>query len=38
MVKLRIPAAGEGIHIVKCISLNNMGTFEAPIEGFRNEK
>ena len=34
MVKLRIPAAGEGIHIVKCISLNNMGTFESPIEGF----
>ena len=34
MVKLRIPEVGEGIHIVKCISLNNMGTFESPIEGF----
>ena len=34
MVKLKIPSMGEGIHIVKSISLDNMGTFESPIEGF----
>ena len=34
MVKLKIPSMGEGIHIVKAISLDNMGTFESPIEGF----
>lgn len=34
MVKLKIPSVGKGIHIVKSISLDNMGTFESPIEGF----
>ena len=34
MMKLRIPHTGHGIHLVKCISLDNMGTFESPIEGF----
>ena len=34
MVKLKIPHQGEGIHMITCISLTNMGTFESPIEGF----
>ena len=34
MVKLRIPHDDDGIHTVKCVSLDNLGTFESPIEGF----
>ena len=34
MVKIKIPSMGNGIYIVKSISLDNMGTFESPIEGF----
>lgn len=34
MLKLRIPHSDDGIHAVRCISLDNLGTFESPIEGF----
>ena len=34
MVKLRIPNQGEDIHLIKCVSLHNLGTFASPIEGF----
>lgn len=35
MLKLRIPHSDNGVHdVVKCISLDNLGTFESPIEGF----
>lgn len=34
LVNLKIPHMGEGIHIVKNINLNELGSFESPIEGF----
>lgn len=34
MMKLRVPHNGNGLHVVKYISLDNLGTFESPIEGF----
>ena len=34
MVKLRIPHNSDEIHAVRCVSLDNLGTFESPIEGF----
>ena len=34
MMKLRVPHDDHGLHLVNCISLDNLGTFESPIEGF----